>query len=439
LGAIAVPTIIAQGYVETATGKLTVLQNISQINDNPLTKYYELKNHRVSKYNIAVYRRTATSGRNNEYMGLYIDVACPILPTKNSSFNYNYDDGIPKAWVCYEFSKSISNNLSIDEKELEFKNFDTLANREFMAKNFDDFIYLDRIARNDRRKGYAEAIKAKFNITDPIIFEGVNTPFEARNGNKLLYIIESFGIAALIWLIMIIIPKIDGAELKKHENDNFNTNWSVFSDSIKKLKFKGSNLQVMVIIIGLNVLIFLIMAFAGLGFISFDSHDLLNWGADYGPKVAEGQWWRLLTSIFLHEGLMHLINNMYGFLFAGLFLEPVLGRVKFASAYLICGIVASLTSIWWHPGTISIGASGAIFGVYGVLIALLTTKKVALKENKGLLIFALIFVVINLLLGLAGAVDNAAHIGGLICGLIIGYLFYFFGNLPKLKNETQRV
>jgi membrane associated rhomboid family serine protease len=437
LAAIAVPTIITQTYLETATGKLTTLQSIDQINDKPLTKYYELKEHYVSKNGIAVYQHTAASGKNNEYLGFYIDVACPILSTNNGGYNLS-NTGLPKAWLCYEFKKNISNNIGDAEKEQEYKAFDTLVNKEFKEKNFDDFIYLDRIGHNDRHKGYLEAIRSKFNnAAEPVILEGVNEPFEARNGNKLRYLLESFVIAALVWLIMIIIPKIDNTELEKHENDNFSSNWHSFSDSLKRTRLKGSNIQITIIIIALNVFVFLIMAFAGLGFISFDSHDLLKWGADFAPKVKEGEWWRLLTSIFLHEGLMHLVNNMYGFLFAGLFLEPILGRIKFTSAYLICGLVASIVSIYWHPYSIGIGASGAIFGMYGVLIALLTTKKVSFKENKGLLAFALIFVIINLLLGLAGSVDNSAHIGGLISGLIIGYLFYFFGNLPRLKTEIQ--
>jgi rhomboid protease GluP len=101
------------------------------------------------------------------------------------------------------------------------------------------------------------------------------------------------------------------------------------------------------------------MTFGGLGFISFKSQDLLNWGANYRPYITDGQWWRLLTSVFLHGGIMHLVANMYGLLFIGIFLEPLLGKTRYAIFYLLTGILASCASIWWHDATVSVGASGA--------------------------------------------------------------------------------
>lgn len=83
--------------------------------------------------------------------------------------------------------------------------------------------------------------------------------------------------------------------------------------------------SVSLIVIVLNILVFIIMVFEGLGFISFDGQDLYAWGANYRPAVVNGQWWRLLTNIFLHGGLMHLIFDMYGLLFVSIFLEPILG------------------------------------------------------------------------------------------------------------------
>jgi rhomboid protease GluP len=89
------------------------------------------------------------------------------------------------------------------------------------------------------------------------------------------------------------------------------------------------------------------MVFAGLGLVSFKGSDLLNWGANFRPLTTDGQWWRLLTSTFLHGGLMHILANMFGLLFVGIFLEPLLGKTKYALVYLVTGILASVASIWW--------------------------------------------------------------------------------------------
>ncbi|HHB52576.1 MAG TPA: rhomboid family intramembrane serine protease, partial [Saprospiraceae bacterium] len=122
--------------------------------------------------------------------------------------------------------------------------------------------------------------------------------------------------------------------------------------------------------------------------------------------------------------IFHLLMNMYALVYIGLLLEPYLGRARFLSAYLIAGISGSVASIFWNDLTISAGASGAIFGMYGVFVALLTTKLIEKSARKSLLISIGVFVFYNLANGLKGGIDNAAHIGGLLGGLVIGYSFY---------------
>jgi rhomboid protease GluP len=120
---------------------------------------------------------------------------------------------------------------------------------------------------------------------------------------------------------------------------------------------------------------------------------------------------------------------MYALLYIGMLLEPRIGSSRFLSAYILTGIAASATSLWWHDLTISAGASGAIFGMYGVFLAMLSTNLIEKSARKALLTSIGIFVFYNLVNGMKGGIDNAAHIGGLVSGLIIGYAFY-----PSLKK-----
>lgn len=186
------------------------------------------------------------------------------------------------------------------------------------------------------------------------------------------------------------------------------------------------------ILIDLNILIFILMAIKGVNIFLPDSQSLLNWGANFRPMTLEGEWWRLITNCFLHIGILHLLMNMYALLYVGILLEPHLGRTRFISAYLLTGITASITSLWWHDLTISAGASGAIFGLYGVFLAMLTTDLIEKSARKALLTSIAVFVGYNLLNGLKGGIDNAAHIGGLIGGLIIGYTL-----IPSLKKPNE--
>ena len=116
-----------------------------------------------------------------------------------------------------------------------------------------------------------------------------------------------------------------------------------------------------------------------------------------------------------------------------LFLEPLLGSLRLALIYLLTGLVGSVASLLWYEGIVSVGASGAVFGLYGVFLALLLTKVFPPAMKKAFLVSTVVFVGYNLLLGLGGGIDNAAHIGGLVSGLVTGFCLYPF---LKQKEET---
>jgi rhomboid protease GluP len=183
------------------------------------------------------------------------------------------------------------------------------------------------------------------------------------------------------------------------------------------------------LLINLNIVLFILMVISGANLFQPDNEILIKWGANFRPVTLEGEWWRLFTSCFLHIGIFHLLLNMYALVYIGMLLEPRIGSSRFLSAYILTGIAASATSLWWHDLTISAGASGAIFGMYGVFLAMLSTNLIEKSARKALLTSIGIFVFYNLVNGMKGGIDNAAHIGGLVSGLVIGYVFY-----PSLKK-----
>jgi rhomboid protease GluP len=186
------------------------------------------------------------------------------------------------------------------------------------------------------------------------------------------------------------------------------------------------------VIININIAVYIAMVISGVNFFLPDNDALIRWGADFGPYTLSGEWWRLLTSCFIHIGILHLLFNMYALLYIGLLLEQRVGSLAFAVAYLLTGLCASITSISWHPFLISAGASGAIFGLYGVFLALLTTNIIERSARKALLTSIGIFVFYNLANGMKGGIDNAAHLGGLISGIVIGYAYF-----PALKAVNR--
>jgi rhomboid protease GluP len=189
------------------------------------------------------------------------------------------------------------------------------------------------------------------------------------------------------------------------------------------------------IIVNINLIIFILMILSGVNVFLPDNESLLLWGANFRPATLDGQWWRLLTSCFLHIGILHLAMNLYALVYIGLMLEPRLGKTRFLSAYLLSGIGGSAASLFWHDLTISAGASGAIFGMYGVFLAMLTTNLIEKAARQTMLTSVVIFVGYNLVTGIRGGIDNAAHIGGLVTGIVAGYSFYISLIRPEDANR----
>jgi len=178
------------------------------------------------------------------------------------------------------------------------------------------------------------------------------------------------------------------------------------------------------IIIDINIIVFILMVMSGVNILQPATKSLLTWGANFRPYTLDGQSWRLFTNYFLHIGIVHLLFNMYALLYIGILLEPRLGSKRFGITYLVTGLLASIASLYWHPMTVSAGASGAIFGMYGVFLAMLTTNLIDKSLRKPMLTSIAVFVGYNLLNGMKGGIDNAAHIGGLVSGILIGFSMY---------------
>lgn len=176
-----------------------------------------------------------------------------------------------------------------------------------------------------------------------------------------------------------------------------------------------------IVLIALNTLVFLLMVFRGVSFVSPSAESILPWGANYGPLTLSGQWWRLFASLFIHSGIVHIAMNMFVLLSIGPFIESLCGRVVFLLLYLISGVGGDAGSLFWHPTIVSAGASGAIFGLYGALLGLLAMHRRTIAPDvlKSLSKSGLTFVGYNIFFSLLPGVDMAAHLGGLVAGFLL--------------------
>ena len=191
-------------------------------------------------------------------------------------------------------------------------------------------------------------------------------------------------------------------------------------------------------LVGINCAVFLIMLLSGVSLLSPTINQLLLWGANNGTLVlVDGEWWRLISAMFVHVGIIHIATNMWCLWNLGLLAEPLMGPMGVFGAYILTGLAGNLLSVAVHPGVpgggqeaiVGAGASGAVFGLAGVLIILLKSPLLPLPqiELKRLRRSVIYFAVLNFGIGLYTAfgpspvqIDNMAHLGGFLSGLALG-------------------
>jgi membrane associated rhomboid family serine protease len=172
-------------------------------------------------------------------------------------------------------------------------------------------------------------------------------------------------------------------------------------------------------LIAINIAVFLAEVATGGGSLSGTSGTVIEKGGLFGPSIAQAhEYWRLFTSGFLHEGLLHLFVNMLSLWFVGQVLEPAIGRVNFLAVYLASLFAGSFGALLFQPTATTVGASGAIFGIFGALIVVSRARGIPFWQSGlgPILIFNLLFSVSFRGISIGG------HLGGLVGGLIAGWL-----------------
>jgi len=180
-------------------------------------------------------------------------------------------------------------------------------------------------------------------------------------------------------------------------------------------------------LIAINLAVFAGMVFIGAGFMNFDPRAAYNWGGNYGPATLSGEYWRLVTAGFVHAGFFHFAINMWCLWSLGQLSERLFGKSQTFFIYLLTGVGGALLSIAHDPRHMEVGASGAVFGIAGALLAGVKFGNLSISsmERKSLISSMVFFVGVNFALGsgvsmLGSNVDNICHLGGFVTGLLLG-------------------
>lgn len=298
---------------------------------------------------------------------------------------------------------------------------------------FDKF-KLERIIKAIKRK----TLTFKMDVLNIYIDLGDNVTLEEENHFKSIFIKKTSDLKSptLVEVFPDIYEKTNfkenGIELVSKISEEINN--KNLHDSARFSKVFDSKYPfITYLIMSICLLVFLMMSLFGNG--SYDNSTLIKFGANLDILTKNGEYFRLITCAFLHIGILHLIFNMYALFIIGPQVESFFGKIKFLLIYLISAVSASILSLAFNNNTISAGASGAIFGLLGALLYFGYHYRVYLGNAIRSQIIPII--VINLIIGFSvtSGIDNAAHIGGLIGGVLSAMAL----GVPEKSNRSEKI
>jgi len=417
---MAAPSIFALSYVNATSGDLVRIIDISQAAART-ARYYTgvpvcLDRRDAVAHTIV---RPTDSHDTNLVFDLY--VAAPLCASNTHASS---------VWLGFKYRDTVPNRESDAAKKAEYRVFVMRSQAAFNAMDSTKYRYFERVRWGDDHRAYAKAVaKSRQDASSIVFLEPHRDAFVRHGGDYFGWIFKSFAIAGAIWSALVLFAPLKPPSERGRREENW----------LKDLLIPSRTFYGLPILLDLNIGIYIAMVLAGLGLVSFEPDDLIAWGGDYGPALHGLGFLRLVSSQFVHAGLMHLAANMYGLIFAALFLLPVAQNGRLILSYLICGLGGSIASVIVHPVTVSVGASGAIFGLWGVVLALLGLRDPRLEGATALILLnAGLFVVLNLGFGaITPGIDNAAHLGGLATGLVVGATFRMLDNDKGRQAGTE--
>jgi rhomboid protease GluP len=423
------PLHFSQPLLEKKTFPLQQITDISEVSSANLNnqRYFSGAPLGINKSLCMGYSNATRSTSDVKPITFELYIVCPL--NRSSA-----DSSLWYGKIYQQDSPLLNNDKALN---LALLTYSQQALDQFNADNLDDYQYLEALSSPSNQHRYFQlAIKARQQQLSPLnpqqtatLLSPRDTEFaELFNNSWRDFWVAILASVAMLLLFLIIFPAHSTNIVALHSRTHQQSEKYSIRNYLYTLH-PSHHWFLFSIITTLCAFAYLTLCSQGADPISPLSATLFHFGANNRAAVIDGEYWRLITSIFLHGGLVHLVMNIYALYFANLYLAKLHRPVLLISLYLICGIVASITSIWWSDNAVSVGASGAIFGLFG---AILVWSKLGVYDPQDQLSIKnsiQIFILLTLVIGslgmfasVFGNFDNAAHIGGLIAGGILGAL-----------------
>jgi len=418
---ISVPFIILQSYISTSND--TYIANISdsiQLKENISHKFFRFKNMTVITNNYKEHLNVRFTGRFGNVLNISIYFMFPILLNGEKLVGCWYGVALHDSHQLVLKNKS---NEYIKQTYFKFKE----KIREF---NFYNYNYLEKIGYSKTRNNFIKALNNN-NLENTVIFVPRMESLYERNNKKRTALLVILIQGTFLYFFLLLISKYEYKNrLKKH--DDYFLKIKEYIVIIKYLPFVNS--FTIRIVISL-ILLFFIQSIKFGSFFDFNIEQLYKWGGLSYASIVNYEYWRLISYMFIHANLMHLIQNIIILTFFGLLLENFISNINLLFIYSVSGILSGLFTVLHNKNVFLMGASGAIFGVVGALAYISFLRQDA-KFIKNILIP---FFIINFSLSLfTPSISFYTHILGFLIGGILELFVILTGYDQKTISRIKR-
>jgi rhomboid protease GluP len=381
------------------------VNNVSEIKFDRAISEYKINKLYVDQRKGKGDFQTKIVGRNGEKIQMQVFFIAPLFKDSASI------KAISKVWYSEIKDTTISYSLSDNKKIAASKKFIQNTIDYFEKKNFSKEHHFEKVFQSDEKETFDKLI---LNHDKPaLILKPVLN--KIKNADYFLYLYFKILVGGLLIILfsLVFIPYKEVGYDKK--NDEF---LSILNFLIPK---KGN--YFLPVIINLNIIYYLVLAFLQVDIFYPKTEDLIVFGAVSSEKMAQGEIWRLLTAIFMHGSLPHIVYNMFILSFAGVFAKDIFGEKRLSIIYFTSGILSIIITLCFHHDKyVGLGASGAIFGVIGGIFGISCAN--GFKENKTVIFVTSGYLLLNVLFGLITNSDNVVHISGFLIGALVSWLFF---------------
>ncbi|NPA46917.1 MAG: rhomboid family intramembrane serine protease [Chlorobi bacterium] len=421
--------IFLMDFIKTFAHHNVRIENITELREIHKSDCIRPMRFHARKSEASVFVHTYMGGKYHNHLNVDVYYAVPVTDKLSDTVNKETH----RHWLGIPYYESETNSWTEKKAENFITKVYNQSIKKFENEDLDDFVCLEPVPPSNDRDGFLHAISKtgnKLSGKELIILKPVHRPVSRKARELLHRSVKNYAIINGIFLLVLLFLKVDyngwktylqGPKKLKPKRRHKKMTWK---ERMETLWMMLKDLWLCWLTGGLIFLYFIFLLVQGVDIIHPYSDQLARWGGLSRELFFRGEYWRLLTSMYIHGGFMHLFYNFTALLWLCLLLHEKFGSKRLAFIYFLSGLTAGLAVILLSENDhrVFIGASGAIFGWLGAMAAILVRYRERLYPEKDM--YKMVVIGLggaSLLMGLQAGISNTAHIAGLIAGFVSGW------------------